>query len=146
MTGWLFDTDALSAFAPHRARPNPVVVGWFERHKNGLYMSVVSVAEIQGGISKLRRDGATQRAREMQTWADDLLDTYRERVLDLDLETARALGDLLDHARASGRDPGFADLALAATAKAHGLVLMTRNQRHFRDLGIEIIYPFDPKR
>jgi predicted nucleic acid-binding protein len=46
-----------------------------------------------------------------------------------------------DRALAIGRHPGFADVATAATASMHGLVLLTRNMRHFEPLGLTAIDP-----
>jgi predicted nucleic acid-binding protein len=51
-------------------------------------------------------------------------------------------GALSDVARAKGASPGFADLAIASTAQAHDLTLLTRNTRHFGPLGVRLIDPF----
>ena len=44
---------------------------------------------------------------------------------------------------AKGQSPGFADIIIAATASAHNLILLTRNERHFNPLGVKTINPFD---
>ena len=49
----------------------------------------------------------------------------------------------MDGARAGGRAPGFADVAIAATAASRGLTILTRNLRHFSPLGAQAIDPFD---
>jgi predicted nucleic acid-binding protein len=54
---------------------------------------------------------------------------------------ARVFGALSDQAWAAGRHPGFADLAIAATAIAHDLVLLTQNVRHFESLGVPLADP-----
>ena len=52
-------------------------------------------------------------------------------------------GALSDGARAKGGPPGLADIIIAATASAHGLILLTRNRRHFEPLGVKTVNPFD---
>jgi len=47
---------------------------------------------------------------------------------------------MLDLARA--HDPGFEDIAIAATAAAHGLTVLTANERHFEPLGVPFANPF----
>jgi predicted nucleic acid-binding protein len=71
------------------------------------------------------------------------LTSYSDRVLAFDLTAARIAGTLLDLAVAAGRHPGFPDVAIAATAKAHDLVVLTRNMRHFAPLGVAALNPFE---
>jgi predicted nucleic acid-binding protein len=80
----------------------------------------------------------------LRQWFDRILDAYRDRLLAFDLPAARISGLLGDSALAAGRHPGFADVAIAAIAKARELVVVTLNQRHFDPLGVEVINPFAP--
>lgn len=48
----------------------------------------------------------------------------------------------MDKAREAGHSPGFADVAIAATAESQGLTVLTRNLRHFAPIGIAAIDPF----
>ncbi len=66
-----------------------------------------------------------------------------DRVMPFDIPAARLAGLLMDGARATGQAPGFADLAIAATAGVHDLTVLTRNVRHFAPLDIPVINPFD---
>ena len=77
-------------------------------------------------------------------WFDRIVAVYADRVLSFDLAAARVAGALGDAAQAMGRHPGFADVAIAAIAKAHELVVVTLNQRHFDPLGVEVFNPFAP--
>jgi predicted nucleic acid-binding protein len=121
----------------------PELVAWLRHRADGLYMSAVTVVEIEQGICKLRRTGAMERADRLTQWLDDLIATWSDRVLSLDSRVGREAGALSDRALATGWHPGFADVAIAATAKAHGLVLLTRNGRHFGALGIAFIDPIE---
>jgi len=55
------------------------------------------------------------------------------------IEEARYAGAILDRARA--HDPGFEDIAIAATAAARGFTILTANERHFMPLGVPVINP-----
>src|SRR6185503_15404118 len=105
--------------------------------------SVVSIVEIEAGISKLRRAGANARADLLTAWIEQILDAYNERVLAFDLAAGRVAGALSDRARAAGSNPGFADIAIAATAQRHDLVLLTANVRDFRAFGVRYADPFE---
>ena len=59
-----------------------------------------------------------------------------------DTAMARLAGILMDKAREAGHSPGFADIAIAATAESQGLTILTRSLPHFAPLGIAAIDPF----
>jgi len=144
VTGWLLDTDVLSAFAPGRHSIPPDAAAWFDDRTDELYLSAITAAEIEASIAKLFRTGATRRAETLRMWFDRIVAVYADRVLSFDLAAARVAGALGDAAQAMGRHPGFADVAIAAIAKAHELVVVTLNQRHFDPLGVEVFNPFAP--
>lgn len=123
------------------------LAGWLEANTAHLFLSTITVAEIEDGIAKARRTGATRKAAALTAWLDRLLHLYGSHVLPFDLGAARIAGPLADLARARGQAPGFADLAIAGIARANGLVLLTRNLRHFLPLGVKARDPFtDPPR
>jgi predicted nucleic acid-binding protein len=114
-----------------------------DRNSAHLYLSVITVAEVESGIAKSRRTGAFSKAKRLADWLETVLHLYGSRVLSLDLTVARGLGPLMDHARGLGQTPGLADLAIAATARVHGLTVLTRNLRHFSFPGVPVHDPFD---
>lgn len=138
---YLIDTNIVSATAPHRDRP-AAVVEWLEQRSDTLFLSVVTIAEIGAGVAKLRREGARSKADRLARWLDALLHLYARRVLDVDIPVARRLGALIDRARATGQPTSFADLALAATAAEHKLIVLTRNLKHFKPLAVRAHDPF----
>ena len=142
MTGWLIDTNVLSAFGPDKPPLGPEVTAWFEEHTDEFFLSTITAAEIEAGIAKLRRTGGTRRAEGLRSWLDQILEQYAERLLPFDLPAAQIAGQFIDSAQAQGRYPGFADIAIAAIAKSRQLVLLTVNLRHFESLGIETLNPF----
>ena len=138
---YLLDTSVLSLMAPGRSALKPELSDWLRRRADALYLSAVTIAEIEQGICKLRRTGGTERADRLTDWLNALLTTSSNRILPLDGQVGREAGVLSDRALAIGRHPGFADIAIAATASVHGLVLLTQNGRHFAPLGVPVIDP-----
>ncbi|MGI4748226.1 MAG: type II toxin-antitoxin system VapC family toxin [Janthinobacterium lividum] len=140
---YLVDTNVLSAGAPTKAVATPGLAAWMDRNSSRLYLSVITVAEIEDGIAKSRRQGASRKADHLAEWLETLLHLYGVRILPVDLMTARRLGMLADQARGMGQAPGLADLAIAATAQSRGYTILTRNLRHFGMLKIPALDPFD---
>lgn len=111
------------------------------RQDRGLFISSISVLEIERGIAKLRRTGGGLRADRLAPWVERVLENFGPNILPVDVEVAKQAGTMLDAAVAKGRDPGVADILIAATAQAHDLLLLTRNVRHFEPLGISVHDP-----
>ena len=129
---FLIDTDVLSAL--RRRERNPKVVRWLEAQRTpDMYISVVTVGEIERGITQQQRHNPSF-ARELSIWLDRVLAWYSDRILPVDVATARRWGQLtatLGHESA--------DLLIAATALEHGLTVVTRNVRHFEPTGIPVV-------
>ena len=138
---YLVDTNVVSAAAP--SRPVSVaLVEWMDTHSASLFLSAVTVAEIEDGIAKLRREGARRKSNDLVAWLEAVLHLYGDRVLAFDVATARIAGAISDRARGQGQMPGFADIMMAATASHHGLTILSRNLRHFESFGVAVINPF----
>ncbi len=131
---FLLDTDVLSAL-PRRER-NPEAVSWVEQQRTAdLYISVVTVGEVERGITQQQRDNLSF-ARDLAQWLDRILSSYGDRILPVDTATARLWGRL---SATLGHDG--ADLLVAATAIEHGLTVVTRNVRHFEPTGVPVLNP-----
>ena len=140
---YLVDTNVLSAKAPTKAVLATDLIAWMDRNSAGLFLSVITIAEIEDGIAKCRREGAHRKAERLAEWLETLLHLYADRVLPIDVEVARRIGTLADLARGQGHAPGLADLAIAATAQHYGWTVLTRNVRHFRPLSVSTCNPFE---
>lgn len=138
---FLVDTNIISALAPTKRESAAAVVEWLDAASPQLFLSVISAAEVRAGIAKAQREGAITKARRLAEWWDIVEYLYAEKLLPFDLRCAHEAGSMLDHARA--HQPGFEDIAIAATARAHELIVLTRNLRHFEPLGVRTIDPFD---
>ena len=113
-----------------------------DRNTAGLFLSVIAIAEVEDGIAKARRQGATRKVERLSDWLEALLHLYSIRIIPVDLKVARHMGQLADLARGKGQDPGLADVAIAATALQHGYTILSRNLRHFEPLGVPVLDPF----
>ena len=131
---FLLDTDVLSAL--RRRDRNQEAVRWVEAQRTSdLYVSVVTVGEIERGIIQQKRHDPSF-AQELSLWLDRLLGWYRDRILPVDVATARRWGQL---SATLGHDG--ADLLIAATALEHGLTVVTRNIRDFEPTGVPTLNP-----
>lgn len=137
---FLVDTNVISALAPSKRLGSAELVEWLDKAGPQLFLSVVSAAEIKSGIAKAEREGATTKARNLTDWWQSIEYLYAKKLLPFDLKCAHAAGQILDDARA--HQPGFEDIAIAATAHVHGLTVLTRNMPHFEPLGVRVLDPF----
>jgi toxin FitB len=138
---YLVDTNIISSAAPGRPAPY-AIVEWMDTRSALLFLSVVTVAEIEDGIAKLIREERRVRARIWHHgWKRCCISTV-SAFLVFDAPTARIAGGVADQARGRGHAPGFADIIIAATAKRHELTILSRNVRHFEPLGVAVLDPF----
>ncbi|MBV9433999.1 MAG: type II toxin-antitoxin system VapC family toxin [Hyphomicrobiales bacterium] len=138
---FLVDTNVISVTAPSRPAPAELI-GWMDAQSASLFLSTVTVAEIEDGIAKTRREGATRKSRNVAAWLRAVIHLYGDRILPFDTPAARIAGVLSDRARSQGQAPGLSDIIIAATAKHHGLVVLSRNTRHFAPLGVSVLDPY----
>ena len=132
---FLVDTDVLSALAKRRRHAH--VEAWFAGQRSGeLFVSVISIGEIERGIALQRRKNSDFAAM-LATWLDQVLNVYGDRVLPFDLASARRWGQLSAALGHRG-----ADLQIAATALEHGLTVVTRNVSDFEPTGASVLDPF----
>jgi toxin FitB len=132
---FLIDTVTLSEL--RKRKRDPMVVKWFERQRTtDLFLSVISVGEIERGIARLRSTDPDF-AGALAEWLDRVLTLYGERIVPFDLRASRRWGVL---SATLGNDS--ADLMIAATALEHGLTVVTRNVSDFEPSGVPVLDPF----
>lgn len=135
---FLLDTNVVSELRKSERKADPGVRAWVAaRAASDLYLSTITVLEVEVGIGRLsRRDPA--RAERLQAWLDDeLLDAFARRVLAVDVPVARCAG------RLHVPDPRpERDALIAATATVHGLTLVTRNVKDFGSLDVAVVNPW----
>lgn len=132
---YLLDTVILSEL--RRKERNTKVVTWIAAQRESeLFLSTITVGEIERGIA-LQQLRNPEFAATLADWLDKILTRYADRLLAVDTATARRWGRL--SAQIGNQS---ADLIIAATAMEHGLVIVTRNTRHFEPTGVRVLNPF----
>lgn len=118
-------------------------LGWLEdMDRNGrVFLSVVTIHEIEKGIGLLEHRGASAKAASLRGWLAGLVSAYDDKIIGLAAGAAALSGQAEARAIAAGHDPGMADAVIAGIAKAHDLVILTRNVRRFLPLGAEASSP-----
>jgi hypothetical protein len=135
----LVDTNVVSE--PLRARSEPRVVAWLNRQPaETLFISTISVSEILFGIETLV--AGKRRNRLAEAFESAVLHLFAGRVLNFDLEAARAYASLMSAARARGLSISIVDGQIAAIAKANGFSVATRDEAPFRAAGIKVVNPW----
>src|SRR5258708_17125378 len=126
---FLIDTVTLSEL--RKRERDPMVVKWFERQRTtDLFLSVISIGEIERGIARQRATDPGF-AGTLADWLDRILSLYGDRIMPFDLRAARRWGAL---SAALGNDS--VDLMIAATALENALTLVTRNASDFEPTGV----------
>ena len=136
---YLLDTCLISELV--KKEPNSAVVSWLEEQdEQCLFLSVLTLGELQKGISKLP---VGARKDELQAWAEhDLVERFSGRIIDLDLETALLWGNLQGESELQGERLPVMDSLIAATATAHGLVVVTRNIKDMERCRAKVCNPW----
>ncbi len=105
-----------------------------------LYISVLTLGEIQKGISRLV---SSKRKHSLQSWLnEDLRNRFENRVLEITPEIALVWGEIQGKAENEGAPLPVIDALLAATALIHEMTIVTRNQKDMRRSGVKILNPW----
>jgi len=134
MLTYLLDTNIISE--SRKVRPHGAVMAWFQTLSAGSYaLSAATIGELQAGIELTQRQDK-RKAEELNVWLNMVVSTYA--ILPADDRVFR------EWARIMQRKPKelSVDALLAATAVVHGLIVVTRNTRHFQDLDLDVVNPF----
>lgn len=134
MNKYLLDTNVISEL--RKPKPHGGVVAWVRNLRDDqLYLSAVTIGELQADVERTRGNDAAKAA-EIESWVDRLADSHQ--VLPVDTPCCREWGRLMG----ARPDHLVEDLMIAATARVHNLIVATRNERDFKDLEVQILNPF----
>ena len=132
---FLLDTNIVSEL--RKPKPHGGVVAWISaRDASALYLSAMTIGELQRGI-EMTREQDTGKADQIEAWLEQLM--FTGQVLAMDSVVCREWAKLM-HRRS---ETLVEDAFIAATAIVHRLVVVTRNVRDFKALGVKTLNPFD---
>ena len=136
----LLDTNILSAMMqPH---PDEAVTAWLNRQAaEDIWTTSISVFEVRFGLALLDQGGRRRALEEaFQVLTENVLSG---RIAAFDLTSAEFAADIAAKRRAAGRTGEFRDTQIAGIALARRASIATRNVRHFEDVGVPILNPWD---
>ncbi len=126
---WLLDTCALSEYT--KKVPSAKVIAWLDdQDETSLFISVISLGEIEKGILKLRASDP-RRSQKLTAWLGKLEQRFAGRILPLDAAALHVWAQIAAHTELAGQPLPVMDALLMATAQCHGLNIVTRNVQDF---------------
>jgi len=138
---YLLDTDVVSELRKARSgKADPNVVAWSATAPvGGLYVSAITILELEIGVLRLERRDLPQ-SLVLRTWLDNhVLPAFDGRVLPIDAAVVRRCAPLhVPNKRA------YRDAFIAATALVHGMTMVTRNVADFVTTGVALLNPWQP--
>ena len=133
---YLLDTNVLSE--TRKRQPAVGVAEWIAATPSDrMHISVLTLGEIERGIARSRSGGDRDQVAALERWLQDLQAGFEDRILPVSLPVATAWGR---HPQKQPLPP--IDALIAATARVHGLTMVTRNVKDFEPAGIPVLNPF----
>lgn len=140
MVMYLLDTNVVSELRKAKSdKADKNVVSWANSvPATSLFLSVISILEIETGLLLVERRDLQQGA-VLRSWLNaHVLPAFSERILVIDTAVALCCAKLHVPDPRSDRDA-----IIAATALVHGMTVVTRNTNDFKQTGVEILNPWE---
>jgi hypothetical protein len=133
---YLLDTNILSE--TRKRDPAPAVVDWIKSTPSDqLHVSVLTLGELMQGIARIGARGDQLQAAILERWVRGIEKGFADRTLPVTVRVAAEWGR-----RQSAGPMPVIDSLIAATARVHGLTIVTRNVKDFERTGVEVLNPF----
>ena len=135
VTRYLLDTNVVSEL--RRNKPHGAVVAWMKTLRpEQIFLSAVTLGELQAGVELTRRNDPAK-AHQIEDWLNQVEASFA--ALSMDSVCFRECSRLM-----VGKSGAlFEDAMIAATARIHGLVVATRNERDFGQFEVSALNPFE---
>lgn len=136
---YLLDTCVISELV--KKQPNPKVVNWIDSvAESSLFLSVITIGEIQKGVEKLP---PSNRKTSLRRWLNEQLPArFANRIVSIDTELMLVWGRLVARLDQQGNPMPAIDSLIAATALHSNFTLVTRNEEDFKHAGVLIFNPW----
>lgn len=134
---YLLDTNVISEL--RKPKPHGAVIAWFQSAPvTQIFLSVVTFGELQAGIEKTKKNNVSK-ALEIESWLESLPGLFH--ILPMNMDCFREHARLM-HGKS---DDLMEDAMIAATARIHRLIVVTRNIKDFKHFNVETLNPFHYK-
>jgi len=136
---YLLDTPLLAELV--RARPDDWVSRWMDAYDDEeIYLSLLTIGEI---VKSIESESEPERRAELHRWLEeDLMVRFHGRIIPINQQVILEWGRMSAEAEARGKPLSAMDGMIAATVRAHQLVLITYNREIFAEAGIEVSDPW----
>lgn len=137
---YLLDTCVISEMV--KKEPHPAVISWLDTgDESRMYLSVLTLGELIKEITKLPEG---EKREKLQSWvSNDLALRFGQRLVEIDVEIARAWGTLLGEAERRGEKLPVVDSLIAVTASVYDLVVVTRNVQDMARCQAKVFNPWE---
>lgn len=136
---FLLDTCVLSELTKRRRAPG--VAQWMEQQdESALYLSMVTVGELEKGLAGVV--DPTRRRRLREFLEVEVVERFRERTLQTDEAVWRRWGLLCGRGDDEGAPLSAVDALIASVAQVHGLTVVTRNEDDFSRCDVPVLNPW----
>lgn len=133
---WLLDTDVISQ--PGKRSGDARVVAWLEQERDNCYTSAVVIAQLAYWVRS--KEGRQRTA--LQAWLTRLVEAMQGRIHGFNVSVAHVWAEQEHQFEKLGRRMPVEDSYIAATARRHGLTIVTGNDKDFRRPGLKVLNPF----
>jgi predicted nucleic acid-binding protein len=138
---YLLDTCILSK-KRKRHPDSEKLKSWLNKYpENSYFISVLSIGEIQAGISKLNNIDHERKAVFEEWLLSDLIPRFEGRILSIDVNTCSIWGQICGEANKRGTPLPAIDALIAASAIQHQLIVVTDNIKDFLAAGVRTLNP-----
>lgn len=135
----ILDTNVLSALM--QQRPDPAAIAWMDAQAaDSVWITTVTVFEARFGLELLPK--GKRRQTLVDTFEALVEQDLEGRVLEFDALSAASAATLAAKRRKAGEPVDFRDTLIAGVALARRATIATRNVRHFADLTVPVVNPW----
>ncbi len=133
---WLLDTDVICQ--PAKRQGDARVIQWIHRERDQCFTSAIVIAQLAYWV----RSKVGRQRQELQDWLRRLVDALGGRILGFNVSVAHVWADQEILLEKHGQRMPVEDGYIAATARRHGLTIVTGNEKDFRRPGLKVFNPF----
>ncbi len=136
---YILDTNIISELIAKQA--NSKVLDFVSSlDQKDVYLSVVTIGEIKSGIENVK---SLEKKQKLNRWFEqDLLVRFENKIVSIDVETMLIWGKINQKLKSKGKSLPIMDSLIASSCINAGFTLVTRNEKDFQNLDINVINPF----